>query len=124
MEPKQRLSIVHRVLAQLQRAEPDYLRTVVSFLFNLWSLQEINSLISVRVLKTDGIQVNHAGHRVFYMHVDRKSWALLMLRANDLLAKQPKLLGRFRKQTLGPHDLQYQISDALEFGVIYCKKVF
>lgn len=118
MKPKERLSIVHRVLAQLQKAEPDYLHTVASFLFNLWGLQETNNLISVRVLRTDGIQVNHAEDRVFYMHVDRSSWALLLLRSNDLLAKQPKLLCRFSEQTTGSHDLQYRISDAREFGVI------
>ena len=118
MRPDERSSTVYRLLAQLRKAEPAYLRKVTSFLFELWALQEASNLVSVHLLRTDGIQVVHDGKRVFYMHIDRRSWALLLLRSSDLLAKQSEALSRLRHPTPGSHDFQYRLSEAGEFETL------
>ena len=60
-----------RLLAQLKKAEPIYLRRVLDFLRGVWEAAEQNNCLTIKVTKTDGFRVYHNDRCVFFMHIDR-----------------------------------------------------
>ncbi|MDO9566286.1 MAG: HNH endonuclease signature motif containing protein [Candidatus Desulfaltia sp.] len=109
-----------RVLAQLHKPEPQLLRELVSFLKQLWELGEKNDLLIVDMKTDDGLQVYHDRQKVFYMHLNRKRWALLMLNKEFKMYKpeseQPFLnISSAKNQS---HDQQWRLCEKAEFDTI------
>ena len=85
-----RRSDTFRVLAQLNKPEPILLRKLVDFLEKLWEIGEKNDLLVIDIKTDDGLWVYHDRKIVFYMHLNRKRWTLLMLNEDFKMYKPHK----------------------------------
>jgi hypothetical protein len=118
-----RTSCVLRILAQIRRASSEHMPILVNFLYQLWELADRNDSISFDIRKTDGFVVKHDNKEVFYMHIDRKEWALLMFKNSDILAHDDKFQREFKEKreipsSIYPYDQKYRIKDKNEFDYI------